>query len=61
MDREDPETLYVAKSKSPLLIGVGEGFNAVCSDSMAMLKETHEFIELTDGDVVVVKPDKDRN
>lgn len=57
MDREDPETLYVAKSKSPLLIGVGEGFNAVCSDSMAMLKETHEFIELTDGDVVVVKPD----
>lgn len=57
MDREDSETLYVAKSKSPLLIGVGEGFNAVCSDSMAMLKETHEFIELTDGDVVVVKPD----
>ena len=57
MDCEDPETLYVAKSKSPLLIGVGEGFNAVCSDSMAMLKETHEFIELTDGDVVVVKPD----
>lgn len=57
MDREDPETLYVAKSKSPLLIGVGEGFNAVCSDSMAMLKETHEFIELTDGDVVVVKPE----
>ena len=42
MDREDPETLYVAKSKSPLLIGVGEGFNARCSDSMAMLKETHE-------------------
>lgn len=33
-------------------------FNAVCSDSMAMLKETHEFIELTDGDVVVAKPDK---
>lgn len=57
MDREDPETLYVAKSKSPLLIGVGDGFSAVCSDSMAMLRVTHDFIELTDGDIVVAGPD----
>ncbi|MDK1716904.1 glutamine--fructose-6-phosphate transaminase (isomerizing) [Dellaglioa algida] len=56
MDREEPETLFVAKNKSPLLIGVGDGFNVVCSDAMAMLKETHDFIELMDGEMVVVKP-----
>lgn len=57
MDREEPETLFVAKNKSPLLIGVGDGFNVVCSDAMAMLKETHDFIELMDGEMVVVKPE----
>lgn len=58
MDKEQPEKLFVAKNKSPLLIGVGDGFNVVCSDAMAMLTQTHDFIELTDGEVVVVEPDK---
>ena len=29
--------IYVAKNKSPLLVGVGEDFNVVASDAMAML------------------------
>ena len=58
MDREDPETLYVAKNKSPLLIGVGDGFNVVCSDALAMLRETHDFLELMDGEVVTIKPNE---
>ncbi|POD81550.1 Glutamine--fructose-6-phosphate transaminase (isomerizing) [Lactiplantibacillus plantarum subsp. plantarum] len=58
MDKEDPDTLYVAKNKSPLLIGVGEGFNVVCSDSLAMLDQTKDFLELHDGEIVVVKPDE---
>lgn len=67
MDREDPDTLYVAKNKSPLLVGVGDGFNVVCSDALAMLRETHDFLELMDGEVVTIKPnsikieDKDGN
>ncbi|MCP0885795.1 glutamine--fructose-6-phosphate transaminase (isomerizing) [Ligilactobacillus sp. WILCCON 0076] len=56
LDRKDPDTLFVAKNKSPLLIGVGDGFNVVCSDAIAMLKETHDFIELVDGEIVIVKP-----
>ncbi|AUJ30714.1 glutamine--fructose-6-phosphate transaminase (isomerizing) [Liquorilactobacillus hordei] len=56
MDNQEPETLYVAKNKSPLLIGVGEGFNVVCSDAIAMLDQTHDFIELVDGEIVIVKP-----
>lgn len=57
MDREQPDTLFVAKNKSPLLIGVADGFNVVCSDAMAMLRETHDFLEIMDGEVVTVTPD----
>jgi glutamine---fructose-6-phosphate transaminase (isomerizing) len=57
MDRQEPDTIYVAKNKSPLLIGLGQGYNVVCSDSLAMLNETHDFLELNDGDFVTVKPD----
>lgn len=57
MDRKEPDTIYVAKDKSPLLIGIGDGCNVVCSDSLAMLNVTHEFLELNDGDFVTVKPD----
>ncbi|KRN01320.1 glucosamine--fructose-6-phosphate aminotransferase [Levilactobacillus senmaizukei DSM 21775 = NBRC 103853] len=56
MDREQPDTMFVAKQKSPLLIGVGDGFNVVCSDAFAMLRETHEFLELMDGEVVTITP-----
>lgn len=55
MDDQEPDTLFVAKSKSPLLIGVADDFNVVCSDAVAMLDYTHDFIELLDGEVVVVK------
>ncbi len=57
MDREDPEFIYAAKNKSPLLIGVGEGFNAICSDAMAMLSETNHFVEIHDGELVVLSAD----
>lgn len=58
MDKQSPDTLFVAKNKSPLLIGVGEDFNMVASDAVAMLKQTHTFMELQDREVVTVKPDK---
>ena len=57
MDSTDPETLYVAKNKSPLLIGLSDGCNVVCSDALAMLNVTHDFLELHDGEVVTIKPD----
>ena len=49
-------TLYVAKRKSPLLVGVGADFNVVCSDAMAMLNVTHDFLEINDGEVVTITP-----
>jgi len=57
MDSEDAELIYVAKNKSPLLIGLGEGYNMVCSDAMAMIRETSEFMEIHDKELVVLTKD----
>ncbi|MFJ8237816.1 glutamine--fructose-6-phosphate transaminase (isomerizing) [Ureibacillus sp. NPDC094379] len=58
LDSEDENTIYVAKNKSPLLVGVGDGFNVVASDAMAMLQVTDQFIELRDKEVVLVHKDQ---
>ncbi|MFD1672575.1 glutamine--fructose-6-phosphate transaminase (isomerizing) [Agrilactobacillus yilanensis] len=57
VDRNEPDKLFVAKNKSPLLVGVGDGFNVVCSDAMAMVSQTKQFIELHDGEMVIVTKD----
>ncbi len=53
-DKEDDQTLYVAKNKSPLLVGLGDGFNAVGSDALALLDQTDTFLELHDEELVVL-------
>ena len=57
MDAEDPSIIYVAKNKSPLLIGLGDGYNMVCSDAMAMIRETNQYMEIHDQELVIVKAD----
>ncbi|SDK06037.1 glutamine--fructose-6-phosphate transaminase (isomerizing) [Alkalibacterium thalassium] len=57
IDKEDPDVIYAAKNKSPLLLGKGDGFNVICSDAMAMIKETNQFVELMDKEVAVVTKD----
>ena len=57
MDSEDASTIYVAKNKSPLLIGLGDGYNMVCSDAMAMIRETNQYMEIHDQELVIVKAD----
>ncbi|MGY3185864.1 glutamine--fructose-6-phosphate transaminase (isomerizing) [Lysinibacillus sp. TE18511] len=54
LDAESADTIFVAKNKSPLLVGVGEGFNVVASDAMAMLQVTDQYVELHDKEVVIV-------
>lgn len=54
VDKNDPETIYLAKNKSPLLIGLGDGFNVICSDALAMLDQTTHFVEIEDGEMVTV-------
>lgn len=57
IDKNDRETIYVAKNKSPLLIGLGDGFNVICSDALAVLDQTDTFVEIEDGEMVTVTAD----
>lgn len=57
IDSQDADTIYVAKNKSPLLIGLGNGYNMVCSDAMAIIRETSEYMEIHDKELVIVKKD----
>jgi glucosamine--fructose-6-phosphate aminotransferase (isomerizing) len=55
LDAEEAQTIYVAKNKSPLLVGLGDDFNVVASDAMAMIQVTNEYVELHDQEMVIVK------
>ncbi|MEC1522283.1 glutamine--fructose-6-phosphate transaminase (isomerizing) [Neobacillus niacini] len=57
LDEKNSDTIFVAKNKSPLLVGLGSDFNVVASDAMAMLQVTNEYVELMDKEVVIVKKD----
>jgi glutamine---fructose-6-phosphate transaminase (isomerizing) len=54
LDEENSEAIYVAKNKSPLLVGLGDDFNVVASDAMAMIQVTNQYVELMDKEIVLV-------
>lgn len=58
LDIKDENVIYVAKNKSPLLIGIGKDFHVVASDAMAAINLTKKFLELMDGEIVVVTRNK---
>jgi glucosamine--fructose-6-phosphate aminotransferase (isomerizing) len=53
-DRDDPSRLVVARSGSPLVIGLGIGENFIASDQLALLPVTRRFIYLEEGDVAEI-------
>ncbi len=55
MDRDEPETVYAGKNKSPLLIGLGRDFHVIASDAMAMLQLTNQFVELIDEEMAILR------
>ncbi len=54
MDKNDSDTLIVARSGSPLVIGLGIGENFIASDQLALLPVTRRFIYLEEGDVAKI-------
>ncbi|MEB8211342.1 glutamine--fructose-6-phosphate transaminase (isomerizing) [Staphylococcus succinus] len=58
IDSADKDTIFVAKNKSPLLIGVGDNFNVIASDAIAMLQVTNKYKEIHDHEIVIVKRDE---
>ncbi|MDR2660563.1 MAG: glutamine--fructose-6-phosphate transaminase (isomerizing) [Lactobacillaceae bacterium] len=58
MDRKEPDLIFVAKNKSPMLVGLSDEGNVVASDAIGVLDITHDFIELHDGEIAVVDKNK---
>ncbi|MGR5080300.1 glutamine--fructose-6-phosphate transaminase (isomerizing) [Photobacterium swingsii] len=54
MDRRDPDRVVVARSGSPLVIGLGVGENFLASDQLALLNVTRRFMFLEEGDVAEI-------
>lgn len=50
----EPEKIVVARSGSPLVIGVGIGENFIASDPLALGQVTDRFIYLEEGDVAEI-------
>lgn len=55
LDADETDVIFIAKNKSPLLVGIGEHFNVVASDAMAMLQVTDQYVELHDKEVVILR------
>ena len=54
MEPSNPDRIVVARSGSPLVIGLGLGENFVASDQLALLPVTRRFIFLEEGDVAEI-------
>ena len=54
MDRTDTERLIVARSGSPLVVGLGLGENFIASDQLALFPVTRRFMFLEEGDVAEI-------
>ena len=57
---DEPETLYVLRSGSPLVIGMGIGEHFVASDALSLLPVTRQFIYLEEGDMACLTRDSVR-
>jgi glucosamine--fructose-6-phosphate aminotransferase (isomerizing) len=53
----EPRRIVVAKSSSPLVIGVSRGATYCASDIPALLPYTNEMVFMEDGEVAVLDPD----
>ena len=54
IDKEDKKNIYLARNKSPLLIGLGKSENFAASDLLAIGETAESYIALEDGDVGVI-------
>lgn len=55
---KDDEKLYFYKKSSPLLIGLGKGFNLLASDASPMIEYTNDFIDLKDDEYGYINKDE---
>ena len=51
---DEPEKLIAVRKDSPLILGLGEGFNFLASDVTAIIKHTRDVIYMEDGELAVL-------
>jgi glutamine---fructose-6-phosphate transaminase (isomerizing) len=57
VSRRQPDEIVVARSGSPLIIGVGKDETLIASDASALVGHTDRAIYLNDGEIAVCRPD----
>jgi len=57
MHADEPDKIVGARRGSPLVVGVGDGFNVLASDVAAILAHTKQVIYLDDWDMAVITPE----
>ena len=53
----EPDTIYVAKKESPMVIGKSKEGTFCASDAPALLVYTNDILPLSDGDMAILKPE----
>jgi glucosamine--fructose-6-phosphate aminotransferase (isomerizing) len=56
LSENEPERIVVAKSASPLVIGVSNGATYCASDIPALLPYTNQMVFMEDGEIAVLEP-----
>ena len=56
----EPRKIFFARMRSPLILGLGDGANAVASDIPALLHITRRIVPLEDGEFGWISPDSFR-
>lgn len=55
IDKNEPDTLIVARKGSPLVVGIGDGEFFVASDATPIVEYTREVVYLNDEEIAVIK------
>ena len=58
IDKNDPNTLIVARKSSPLVIGIGENEYFVASDASPIIEYTNKVIYIEDEEVAIIRKDE---
>ena len=56
VDSKEPDKIFFARNLSPLIVGLGDGFNVVASDIPTVLEQTKKVLPLKDGEYGYVTP-----
>ncbi|RME19015.1 MAG: glutamine--fructose-6-phosphate transaminase (isomerizing) [Bacteroidetes bacterium] len=59
LDKENPDTLIVAKKSSPMVIGIGKDEYVIASDASPIIEYTRNVVYLDDETIAVIKLGED--